>query len=125
MNNLTTHAAWVLLTAFSISCIYEIYRATVMKGTSKYDNPRVFLMVGIPFYMVSFGLTASLFAGYFWANLVALGYTLILIAGAILYYSPQIALKRKPGLIDWVENLLYLGLLFSAATILVYSLMGE
>ncbi len=122
MANLTIHAAWVLLTAFLISCIYEIYRATVMKGTSKYDKPRVFLLIGVPYYLFSFGVTALLFAGYYWANLIALGYTIILILVAILYYSPSISLKRKPGLIDWFENLVYLGLLFSAATILMYSL---
>lgn len=122
MTNLTIHAAWVLLTAFSISCIYEIYRATVMKGVSKYDKPRVLLMVGVPFYFVSFGVTALLFAGFYWANWIALGYTIILILVAIFYYSPSIALERKPGLIDWIENLVYLGLLFSAATILVYAL---
>ena len=123
MNNLIIHAAWVLLTAFSISCIYEIYRATVMKGKSQYDSPAIFLKVGLPFYLVSFGVTAMLFARYYWANWVALGYTIILILVAIFFYSPEISLKRKPGLLDWFENLIYLGLLFSAATILTYSLM--
>lgn len=122
MSNLTIHAAWVLLTAFSISCIYEIYRATVMKGTSQYDKPRVLLTVGLPFYLVSFSITVLLFAGYYWAQCIALGYTVILILVAIFYYSPRIALERKPGLIDWIENLVYLGLLFSAATILIYAL---
>lgn len=121
MDNLTTHAAWVLLAAFGVSCIYEIYRATLMKGTSEFDSPRIFLLVGVPFYLISFGVTALLFVGYYWANLLALGYTIILIGVAIFFYSPKISLQRKPGLIDWMENLLYLGLLFSAATILIYS----
>jgi len=123
MNNLAIHAAWVLLAAFSISCIYEIYRATVKKGTSQYDNTRVFLTVGVPFYTVSFGVTAFLFTGYDWASWVALAYVILLIGIAMFFYSPKIALKRKPGLIDWVENLLYLGLLFSAGTILMYSVI--
>lgn len=121
MNNLTTQAAWVLLSAFAISCNYEIYRATVMKGTSKYDSPRTFMVVGVPFYLVSFGVTSLLFIGYYWANLLALGYTIFLILVGIFFYSMKIAVKRKPELIDWIENLLYLGLLFSAATILLYA----
>ena len=125
MNNLATHAAWVMFSAFAISCVYEIYRATVMKGTSRYDSPRVFLTIGIPFYVVSFCVSALLFAGYYWANLLALGYTIVLIGVGIFFYSPKISIQRKPRLIDWIENLLYLGLLFSAATILLYSIFLE
>ena len=121
MSDLTTHAAWILLTAFAISCAYEIYRAAVMKCVSQYDSPRVFLMVGVPFYLLSFTIASLLFTGYYWANWLALGYTIILILVAVFYYSPKVAIQRKPQWIDWIENLVYLGLLFSAATVLIYS----
>jgi hypothetical protein len=37
---------------------------------------------------------------------------------SIFYYNPKIMLKRKPGIIDWVEDLVYTGLLFVAAALL-------
>lgn len=121
MNNLHIHAAAILFTAFALSCAYEIYRAVAKRGTSEYDSPRIFFSVAVPFYVVSFGVTALLLTDFSWANELALGYTTVLILVAIFFYSPKIALERKPELIDWVENLLYLGLLFSAATLLVYA----
>jgi hypothetical protein len=34
-------------------------------------------------------------------------------------------LERKPGIIDWLEDLVYTGLLFVAATLLVYEIVGK
>ena len=34
------------------------------------------------------------------------------------------ALDRKPGIIDWVEDLVFTGLLFVAATMLLYEVLG-
>lgn len=121
MYNLQIHVAVILFVAFALSCAYEIYRVVAKSGTSEYDSPRIFFSVAVPFYIVSFGVTALLLTDFSWANELALGYTIVLILVAIFFYSPKIALVRKPQLIDWVENSMYLGLLFSAATVLVYT----
>jgi len=40
MIDFVRHAAWVLVAAYAISLVYEIYRATVKAGSSRYDSPR-------------------------------------------------------------------------------------
>lgn len=38
------------------------------------------------------------------------------------FYNPLILLPRQPELIDWFEDLIYTGLLFSTATLLWYDM---
>lgn len=38
MTLLTKHAAWVLMVAFGLSLIYELYRAMSKAGTSQHDS---------------------------------------------------------------------------------------
>jgi hypothetical protein len=124
MPHLTTHAAWILVIAFTMSLVYELYRSTVMAGTSKHDNMRVFWTQGIPFYGISALIIAALFIGYPWAAWAGLVYSILLIMVSIFYYNPVIMLERKPGLIDWFEDLMYTGLLFVAATMLFYEIIA-
>jgi len=44
---------------------------------------------------------------------------------SIFYYNPKIMLERQPGLIDWFEDLVYTGLLFVAAALLSYAVLGK
>jgi hypothetical protein len=57
-----------------------------------------------------------------WTTL-AFGVALILVS--IFYYSPVMLPQRQPGLIDWVEDKLYTGLLFVAVALLTYELLGK
>jgi hypothetical protein len=36
-----TQISWVLIAAFALSALYELYRSTARAGTSKYDSMRV------------------------------------------------------------------------------------
>jgi hypothetical protein len=44
---------------------------------------------------------------------------------SVFYYNPVIMLERRPGLIDWIEDLAFTGLLFVAAALLLYEVLGK
>lgn len=123
MTVLTTHAAWVLVVAFAISLLYEVWRATAKAGTSRHDSPRAFVQQ-LVLYVAAAGVIAALFAQAAWAAGAGLLFSVGMLVVSILYYNPVIMLDRKPGLIDWVEDLLFTGLLFVATTLLSYEVLG-
>lgn len=41
MNDLVTHAAWVLSATFALAFAYELYGATAKAGVSRHDNMKV------------------------------------------------------------------------------------
>lgn len=122
MNELTTIAAWILVIAFSLSMGYEFYRATAQRKVSHYDTLANFGKQVLTLYLSAAVVIALLFMGFNWSAWVGLGYCFILILVSIFYYNPQVMMSRQPGIIDWVENVLYGGLLSSAATILIYAI---
>jgi len=119
------HAAWILIATFALAIIYELYRATLKAGTSRHDSMRVFVTQGIPFYVLAGVVIALLFTGAVWAAWIGLVFSIAMILVSIFYYNPRMMLERKPGLIDWVEDLVYTGLLFVAAALLVYAVAGK
>ena len=125
MNPFITHAAWTLVVAFTLSIVYELYRSTVKAGVSKHDSTRVFVREGIPFYLIAAVVIGLLFTGAQWAPWVGLFYCIALILVSIFYYNPTVMLDRKPGLVDWFEDLVYTGLLFVAAAMLIYAVSGR
>ena len=125
MRTLMTHAAWTLVATFALSIIYELYRATAKAGTSVHDSMQVFVRQGIPFYTLAGVVIALLFTGARWAAWVGLVVSVVMILVSILYYNPRIMIERKPGLIDWFEDLVYTGLLFVAAALLLYAIGGR
>lgn len=124
MTILMKHAAWVLMVAFGLSLIYELYRATSKAGTSRHDSMRAFVVQGIPLYALAGVVITLLFTGREWAASVALIFSVAMICVSIFYYNPRIMLARQPGLIDWFEDLVFTGLLFVAAALLLYAMSG-
>lgn len=123
MSALARHAAWVLLAAFALSLVYELYRATAKAGTSRHDSMRLFLQaVGV--YVVPAVAIVGLFAGAGWASWAGLVIATAWIGVSIFYYNPVVMPERQPGIIDWVEDLAFTGLLFVAATLLLYEVLG-
>jgi hypothetical protein len=57
-----------------------------------------------------------------WTTL-AVAVALILVS--IFYYSPTVLSQRKLGPMDWLEDMLYTGLLFVAVALLSYDLPGK
>ena len=125
MSELMRHAAWILLITFALSVLYELYRATIKAGVSRHDSLRTFVSQGLPLYVAAAIVIAMLFAGFTWAAWVGLIFSVALILVSIFYYNPRIMLERQPGMIDWFEDLVYTGLLFVAAALLLYDVLGK
>ena len=125
MTTFMTHAAWVLVAAFALSFVYELYRAMLRAGTSAHDSMRVFVMQGIPLYTLAGVVIALLFTGAEWTAWIGLIFSSVLILVSIFYYNPRMMLERKPNIIDWFEDLVYTGLLFVAAALLLYAVLGK
>lgn len=121
MIDFVLHAAWVLVVTFAISLAYEIYRATAKAGVSRYDSLRELARTS-PLYIAAAVVIGGLFADASWAPWVGLGFSALGIVVSIFYYNPVMLPARQPGLIDWFEDLVYTGLLFAAATMLLYEL---
>ncbi|MBA4794436.1 MAG: hypothetical protein H2041_12285 [Phenylobacterium sp.] len=122
MNDLVTHAAWVLSATFALAFVYELWRATAKAGVSRHDNMKVFATQGLATYVVAGAVIATLFAGFSWAPWLALLFTAAIILVSIFYYNPKIMLERQPGAVDWIEDLVFTGGLFVAAALLAYHL---
>jgi hypothetical protein len=122
--DLTTQAAWVLVAAFLLSFLYEVYRATAKAGTSRHDSMESFVKNNIIFYVVATIVITMLFADFTWAPWIGLLFSGGAIVASILYYNPKIMLERGPGIIDWFEDIVFTGLLFTAAGLLLYDILG-
>lgn len=124
MTTLVIHAAWTLTAAFALSLLYELYRATAKAGVSEHDSMRVFLREGIPVYGIAALVIAWMFTGgtrSAWAGLV---FAIVAILVSIFYYNPHVMVVRRPTTLDWIEDLVFTGLLFVAVTQLAYALLG-
>jgi hypothetical protein len=123
MSTLVRQAAWVLAVTFAISLAYELWRAAAKAGTSRHDT-----MSNLLWGLVLYGLSAAVIVAHFlnavWAPWAGLVLSVGWILNSILYYNPTIMLERQPGVIDWIEDLVFTGLLFVAATLLLYDVLG-
>lgn len=113
----------MLVVTFGISLLYEIWRATSKAGTSRHDSLTAFVQQ-IVLYVAAGAVIAALLSGTSWAPGVGLAFCIVMILVSLLYYNPVIMLERKPGIIDWVEDLVFTGLLFVAAALLAYEVLG-
>jgi phosphatidylserine synthase len=121
----TSQVSWILIVAFALSLLYELYRSTAKNGTSTYDSMRSFLNQGLPFYAIAFALAVLVRTGSPWVAWTTLVVGIGLISVSIFYYSPIVLPQRKPGPIDWFEDKLYTGLLFVAVALVAYDLLGK
>lgn len=124
MSTLVRHAAWVLTVTFAMSIAYELWRATAKAGTSRYDRMKDLLLWGLVLYGVSAAVVVALFLDSGWAPWAGLVLSVGWILNSILYYNPTVMLDRQPGIVDWIEDLVFTGLLFVAATLLLYEVLG-
>ena len=124
MTDLVDQAAWVLVAAFMLSLVYELYRAIAKTGTSRHDSMESFAKNNIAFYIIATIVIALLFAGFEWAPWIGLLFSGGAIIASILYYNPKIMLERAPGIIDWFEDIVFTGFLFVAEGLLLYKVLG-
>jgi hypothetical protein len=124
MADLATQAAWILTVAFVLSLAYEVYRATAKAGTSEHDSTKAFVKNNVVLYAVAAAVIALLFTGVGWAPWLGLVFSLVVITASVLFYNPKILVQRDPGVVDWFEDLAFTGLLFVAAALLLYHVIG-
>jgi hypothetical protein len=124
MTDLVTQAAWFLTAAFVLSLVYELYRATAKAGTSVHDSPASFVKNNVPLYAVAAVVIVVLFAGFGWAPWVGLIFSAVVVGASILFYNPKIIVERRPGIVDWFEDLVFTGLLMIALVLLGYQVLG-
>jgi hypothetical protein len=125
MLSYSSQVSGILIAAFALSLLYELYRATAKAGTSKHDSMRSFLTQELPFYAIAFVLAMLVRTGRPWVAWTALAVGVGLIMVSIFYYSPVVLPQRRPGPLDWFEDKLYTGLLFVAVALLAYDLLGK
>lgn len=124
MTTLVAQAAWALVAAFLLSLVYEIYRATAKSGISRHDSMDAFVKNNIARYVVAAVVIGLLFVGFDWAPLIGLVFSVVVIGASILLYNPRIMLERQPAVIDWFEDVVFTGLVFVAAALLLYQVLG-
>jgi hypothetical protein len=124
MTTLVAQAAWALVAAFLLSLVYEIYRATAKAGISRHDSMDAFVKNNIALYVVAAVVIGLLFIGFDWAPLIGLVFSVVVIGASILFYNPRIMLERQPAVIDWFEDVVFTGLVFVAAALLLYQVLG-
>ena len=125
---LEVHAAWVLGISYSISLAYELWRAIGKAGASRHDSMHEFLTRVLALYVLAAVVIILLLVGVTGAAWIGLIFSVVFIFVSILYYNPRIMLERlggQPGIIDWAEDLIYTGLLFVAAVLLAYEVLGR
>ena len=82
---------------------------------------RAFVMQGIALYGTAGVVITLLFRRAAGSERLALGFAVLMILISIFYYNPKVLLERRPQTVDWVEDLVFTGLLFVAAAQLAYS----
>jgi hypothetical protein len=113
----------ILVAAFGVSLVYEIYRDTVMAGTTQYDTVGQ-LVAGLVFYAIAFGVSALLLTDKGWAWWVVTVFLAVLLVLAALYYMPTVFPARAQGFIDAFEAVAYLALLGAAMCLCINRLRG-
>lgn len=121
---LTTLAAWLMTSAFAISTAHEAYRASVKTGVSQYDSMHNFLTRTLPFYTVAMVVVFATGIGVPNMAWPALAISIAMVLVSILYYNPTILRARQPGIIDWTENIVFVGLFFASGVLLAAYVSG-
>ncbi|MGX5770536.1 hypothetical protein ACWKWN_07270 [Microbacterium trichothecenolyticum] len=116
-------SAWVLVVSFTLSLLYELWRATAKAGVSSYDSTRAFVQ-GLWLYVLAAIVIGLLFAGVPFAAWIGLVFSALVILVSIFYYNPKMMPARKPGLFDWFEDLVYTGLAFVTVALLTLEVSG-
>jgi hypothetical protein len=110
MTNYQKIAFWSLISAFVLSASYQAYRSGIMEVPA-YD---AFGPDMITWYLTMAGVSCLLLLRRRWVPWLLLGVCGLLVAVAIFYYYPVIAVTRQNGYIDWAEGVVYVGLIFVA-----------
>lgn len=93
----TTQASWVLITAFTVSALDELFRSTTKAGTSKYDSTRRFLTQAVPGYAAAFALAVLVRTGWPWVTWTGLLVAVALIGSRSSTTAPSCCRTASPA----------------------------
>lgn len=123
IRNQNTLTFGILAAAFVCSALYQLFRSMLME-VPKYDAFTV--TTGIT-YAVFVGISALVLTGRLWAHWVVLVFVLVLLALGTLWYHPVVTVTRIEAgtfaTLGWVEDSVYVGLLFVAGFLCVLRLL--
>lgn len=107
-----------MISAFSVSTIHELYRASVKAGVSPYDSMHRLLARTLPFYMVATAVVLAVGFGVTGAEWAGLVLAIAMVLVSVFYYNPTIMTVRQPGMVDWAEDVAFTGLFFASSVLL-------
>jgi hypothetical protein len=108
-----------LACAFTISALYQAYRAMLME----IPEDAFTLTTGLS-YAAMAGLATLVLTGKRWAWWSTSVLVLSLLGIATFFYFPDVATVRDMGPIDWLESTLYLALISVAGFVCALKLSG-
>jgi len=99
--------AAIMLAAFTLSVVHTIYAwlAGIADPGFTVTSPLAWI-----FYLVAFAVTALALRDERWAQLVVLGFLVLVLLIGVFYY-PAMFLPHQQTIFGWFENDVYLGLL--------------
>ena len=99
--------AAIMLAAFTLSVVHTIYAwlAGIADPGFTVTSPLAWI-----FYLVAFAVTALALRDERWAQLVVLGFLVLVLLIGVFYY-PTMFLPHQQTIFGWFENDVYLGLL--------------
>lgn len=109
--------------AFGLSLVYETWRMLARTGVSAHDTPAEWRK-SLVIYLIAGVVIWALFAEVSGSTWIALALCLTTILVSTFYYNPVVMRDRSPGVVDWVEDILFTGLIFVAAWMLALHLLG-
>ena len=106
------------------SMAYELWRVMARGGVSKYDTVRRFVSEQVPFYAIAAVFVVALLVDWEFATVAGLGFTIFILAYSVFQYMPKTYPARKPGIVDNVEAVWFLGAVGAATVLLAAQLSG-
>jgi hypothetical protein len=117
------HIVRWLVALIVLSLGYELYRATVMAGTSPHDSLGETALL-VPPYALGIWFGWRVRRGERWALWAVLVYCVLILAISLLHYNPVVMAARNPGVIDWFEDLAFTSMVLVTAYLTTNALRG-
>jgi len=121
---LTVLAGAVLGLGMLGSLAYELWRVMARGSVSEYDTGRRFVREQLPFSVIAFLFVGALLVDWEFASVAGLGFAMFILAYSLFQYMPKTYPARKPGLVDDLEAIWFLGAVGAAAVLLAAQLAG-
>ena len=106
------------------SLVYELWRVMARGDVSEYDTKRRFVQEQVPFYLVATIFVGALLINWQFASVAGLAFAVLIWAYSAFQYMPKTYQARKPGFIDDVEAIWFLGAVGAAAVLMAAQLAG-